>query len=92
MAIGTHTHKTNVESGAEAARFAADHIKHVVAKQGAARVIVATGASQFVFLKALVKVLLIDCIEAAIRFCSVDRVLICSRGFCYIPDPRDPMG
>ena len=43
------------ESGRRAAKFVAQKIKEVVAQKGSARIIVATGASQFEFLESLVK-------------------------------------
>ena len=46
---------TKAEVGLQSAAFVADKIKAVVAAQGSARVIFATGASQFEFLSALVK-------------------------------------
>ena len=47
--------KDKVTCGAEAAKFGADKIRKAIAERGEARIIVATGASQFEFLEALVK-------------------------------------
>lgn len=47
--------KDKTDMAAKAADFAAERIRKVIADRGEARVIVATGASQFEFLEALVK-------------------------------------
>ena len=48
-------HKDKYELGKAAAKFVADTVRDVVATKGYARVIVATGASQFEFIEALLK-------------------------------------
>ena len=47
--------KDKTDMAAKAADFAAERIRKAIADRGEARVIVATGASQFEFLEALVK-------------------------------------
>jgi len=56
--LGTITDVSGLkqETGRRAARFVADAVCRIVQEKGAARIIVATGASQFEFLEALVQI------------------------------------
>lgn len=52
--INAHIFEDKVDSGAAAATLGAHHIKEAIAKRGKANIVVATGASQFEMLDALI--------------------------------------